>query len=332
MRKLFLGTIALLLTVAGCSNEETDSKNAADSSSKPTEVTLALNWYPEAEHGGYFAALVHGYFEDEGLKVEIIPGRPNLPVIPRVATGQVTFGVANADRVLVGRAQEADTIALFAPLQMSPRCIMVHEKSGIRSFDDLKDMTLALSNTATFAAYMKKKVPLTNVRIVPYPGNVTQFLLNDDFAQQGYVFSEPYHAKKEGGDPDNLMVSDLGYNPYTSLLITQSDEVEKRPELLRKMVRAVAKGWRKYLEDPDETNAYIQKLNSEMDLDILKFGAETMRDLCITKETPLKNVGRMTPNRWQDLADQLVEAGVIDKGSVDPAKAFTTQFLESPDE
>lgn len=289
------------------------------------KVELALNWFPEAEHGGYYAALVHGYYRDAGLEVKIIPGGPEAPVAPQVARRAVTFGISNADNVLFALAQEAPVVAVMSPLQTSPRCILVHESSGIGKFEDLKDVTLAMSSGAAFAAYLKKKVPLSGVKIVPYPGNVVQFLRNKDYAQQGYVFSEPFVARKQGGDPRVLMMSDLGFNPYTSLLITHQALLREKPELVRKMVTASVRGWQRYLDAPDETNRRIHELNPEMDLDVLAYGAEHIKPLAAGGDKgPL---GRMSAERWQTLFDQLVEAEQLKPGEVDPAKAFTAEFL-----
>ena len=91
------------------------------------EVELQLNWYPEAEHGGYYAALVHGYFEDEGLRVTIKPGGPSVPVLAQVASGRAAFGVSNAHQVLLGHAEGAKTTAVMAPLQNCPRCAACQE-------------------------------------------------------------------------------------------------------------------------------------------------------------------------------------------------------------
>ena len=74
-------------------------------------VRLALNWFPEAEHGGFYAALVHGYYQKQGLQVEILGGGPDAPVIQRVATGAVEFGVTNADDVLAHIAEYKIPIA-----------------------------------------------------------------------------------------------------------------------------------------------------------------------------------------------------------------------------
>ncbi len=172
-----------------------------------TEVTLQLNWFPEVEHGGYYAALVHGFYKEAGLRVKIVPGGPETPVVQQVARRSVTFGVVNADYVLFGRAQQAPVVAVMAPLQTSPRCLIVHADSNIREFSELKNMTIAMSSSNAFSQYLQYKLPLKNVKIVPYPGNVAQFLLNKNYAQQGYVFSEPFVARKEGADPRVLMLS-----------------------------------------------------------------------------------------------------------------------------
>ena len=71
--------------------------------------------------------------------MEIIGGGPDAPVIQRVTTGDVEFGVTNADDVLIARSQGAPVVALMAPYQVNPRCIMVHEESRIESIEDIND-------------------------------------------------------------------------------------------------------------------------------------------------------------------------------------------------
>ena len=158
--------------------------------------------------------------------------------------------------MLFGRAQQAPVVAVMAPLQTSPRCLMVHESSGITSFDDLKNMTIAMStSSAVLAITCARSCRSQACKIVPYPGNVAQFLLNKDYAQQGYVFSEPFVARKEGGDPQVLMLSDLGFNPYTSLLFTTEDEIARAARVVRRMVAASACAvGHEYLESPEAAN------------------------------------------------------------------------------
>jgi NitT/TauT family transport system substrate-binding protein len=313
--------LLLLLTVAGCNQPTHPPNNGADPSL--TKVTLLLNWYPEAEHGGYYAALVHGFYKDAGLDIEIIPGGKETPVIQQVGSGRVMFGVVNADNILYGRAAEAPVVALMAPLQTSPRCIIVHESSGITDFSQLKNMTLAMSNTQAFSFYLRKKVPLAGVNIVPYLGNVEQFLTHQNYGQQGYVFSEPYIAKKNGGDPHVLMLADLGFNPYTSLLFTTESMIAQQPELVKKMTAASIRGWEQYLESPAESNAYIHQQNPAMDLDVLEYGAQAIRPLA--QPSAQQSLGMMTLERWQTLIDQMVECDQLPPNAVKAANAFQSQ-------
>ncbi len=316
--------VILAVLFPACSQSTPDSDDSAE---KIERVTLLLNWYPEAEHGGYYAALVHGYYREAGLDVNIIPGGPNSPVIQQVARKSMTFGIENADRVLLARAAEADVVAVMAPIQTSPRCLLVHRKSGITTFNDLKNITLALSSSAPWAAYLRKHAPLENVQFVPYSGGVTHFLNNETFAQQAYVFSEPFVVEQQGGDPACLLLSDLGYNPYTSLLITHAETIHSSPEMVKKMVAASVRGWRKYLDDPGETNRHINSVNPQMGGDVLDYGVRTLKPLCIDTATPLDRLGSMTETRWKTLADQLVEVEALKPNQVDPAQAFTTKFL-----
>lgn len=339
--------LVLVLGIGGCSPIESSNKSetagntqkqnaektgsvgseSATENASVDDVDLALNWLPEAEHGGFYAADIHGLFAERKLKVKIISGGPGVPVIQNVASGKVMFGVANADQVLLGRAQEADVVAIFAPLQQSPRCIMVHKKSGVTKFDDLRNLTLAINPNQTFLGFLKKRQPLTDVRIIQYSGSVAPFLQDERMGQQAYVFSEPFVAQKQGAEPVNLMVSDLGFSPYTSVLLTRAEIITSKPDLVRRVVEASVLGWRKYLDEPTQTNEHIHSLNKEMGLDILEFGATTIKPLCETGLSSPDRLGEMTLERWKTLAEQLVEGGSLKADSVDPAKAFDASFL-----
>ncbi len=159
-------------------------------------------------------------------------------MVEQVGTGRADFGVANADNILFARAEHVPVVALMAPLQNSPRCLLVHKASGIENFEQLRDVTLAMTPGAAFADFLRWKLPLPGVRIVPYSGNVQAFLQDPHYVQQGYTFSEPFIARQQGVDPRVLLVSDLGFNPYTSLLFTTEKMLATQPDVVRRMVAA----------------------------------------------------------------------------------------------
>ena len=320
----------LLLVLIGCQSEKPIAP-VTKAARAMTDVTLALNWFPEAEHGGFYAAAVHGYFAEEGLNVTIRPGGPKVPVIADVAEGKVAFGVDNADKILLARAQQADVVVVMSPIQNSPRCIMVHRKSGVTRLEDLaqqKTFTLAMNSGQPYAQFLKSKVNLDAAQVVPYPGNVAQFLEQADYGQQAYSFSEPFLAEREKSDPLCLMLSDIGFNTYTSVLLTGREQFEKNPELVAKMTRASIRGWKKYLADPDETYKRIHEENPEMGNEILAFGAKALQPLCLPEGFEEARLGQMTAERWQTLATQMTEIGLLKPGAVKAEDVYTLKFLE----
>jgi NitT/TauT family transport system substrate-binding protein len=318
---LFLLMPSLLAT--GCKRDN----SASTQSASRAPVRLLLNWFPEAEHGGYFAAQAHDMYKQAGLEVQILPGGPGASVMARVATGDVTFGVENADLVVLARAEGAPVVAVLAPIQTSPRCIMVHAGSGIAHLRDLHDMTLAMNAGGAFSHYLRHMVPLRNVRIVPYAGNVGPFLTDPNLAQQAYSFSEPYEAHKAGAKIRLLPLTEIGFDPYTSCLITSEKMIRQQPDLVRAVVRASAAGWRRYVQDPAQTNARIAELNPQMDLAALAFGHDALQPLVNQADARQHDLGAMTRKRWETLCTQLVDVGLVPAGKVEPAGCFTDAFL-----
>jgi len=306
----------------GC-RSETQQATPQNGNAAPRKIKLALNWFPEAEHGGFYAAKLNGHFADEGLDVEIIAGGPGAPVIPQVARGAFEFGVANADQVPLGRAQGADVVATMTAMQDSPRCILVHTDSGIESLDQLQGVTLAMSSGRAFSEYLKSKVELKDVRVVPYDGSVAPFLANQKFAIQGYEFSEPFVAQQQGAEVRVLPIRDIGFNPYTSLLITSDQLVKEDPALVAAVTRACIQGWQDYFNDRQQVNQHLVEINPEMSADAVHFGTSAIEKLSRAEG---QQFGAMSVERWKTLVQQLEALQMIQPGSVSSAECFTNQF------
>jgi NitT/TauT family transport system substrate-binding protein len=316
-RALFVGFV-MLLVGNGCDRPSTPTTHA---------TTLQLNWLADAQHGGFYRASTVLRTAEPPVELEIRPGGPGTPVLPQLTMGKVDFAVANADQVLLARAQGADVVALFAPFQNSPRCVMVHDESGLYSLKDLHDITLAMGEGKAYAEYLKAHASWNNVRIVAYTGTVARFMLEPDFAQQAYSFSEPLVVAERGVKARCLMVSDFGFNPYTSLLVTRRDLIQQEPDRVRQIVAAVRQGWIDYLRSPTEVHDTIQSQNPDMDRSVLDQSVVEVRKLCLPQGTHEDQIGRMSGERWQELAQQLLELELIDSAG-STHQAFTNEFLE----
>lgn len=327
---MFCVGYAAIVGLLGCSPSPTSTVAGRE------KVRLQLNWVPEAEHGGFYAALEHGYFEQLGLDVEIVPGGVSAPVTQQLAMGRVEFGVMNADWVVMGRNNGAKIQALMAPIQDSPRCLLVRPESGIKNFAEFDNITLAAKPEDPFLEFTKRKLnwDQKNVTIVPYV-SMQAFFSNEKYAQQGYSFSEPYLAQAQGIEPVVLLVSELGYNPYTSCLVADESLIQANPTLVRKFVQASIRGWEKYLADPEPTNRRIAGLNPDQDLKSLEFALTDVRRLArwdsANQRTELP-LGTMTEARFAELGRMLRDIGFISETEDGVfQQAFNLNFLPAQD-
>lgn len=316
----------LIVLSLGCGRGPQQRPSAASDSSR--QVTLQLNWYPEHEHGGFYAALIHGHYQDQGLDVRIIPGGSKVAVAHQLVTARADFVLASADEVLLAQSQGARLLALMAPIDQSPRCVMVHQASGITSLGELRGR-VALKGGSPFVTFLEKRGFLDQCDVVPFPGGIRGFLASPNYSQQAYNFSEPIQARREGANPRVLMLSDEGFNPYMGMLVTLASTAEADPELLRKFTLASLAGWKAYLADPAETNRHISQLSKEqgeeLDEAFLAEGVDALKQICLPADSP--QFGKMEAERWQTLQEQMVELDLIPAGGVQFEQAYTNQFL-----
>lgn len=297
---LIVPTLLCLCTVpAGCKRPATNNA-----------FTITLDWKPEPEFGGFYQAELTRAFKDRGLNVMLTSAGAGAPTWQLVASGQTEFATTAADQVLIARARGADVVAIFAVYQTFPQGIMVHEARGFHSIEDVftHPGTLAAEDD-TWLKFLLGKYPNPKVTITGYTSGVAAFLAKPDYSQQCFVTSEPLLAKQRGGDPQTFLIAKEGYNPYVTVLITQGKTIRAHPEQVKAIVETCREGWRQYLDDPSAANAAMAKRNTEMDPETFKQAAEAQKPLIDTGSAPL---GIMTAERWNQLAQQLVQLKVID--------------------
>ena len=307
-RRLLLLFALMSLMLTSCSRDKSGA-HATDG-----KVKLVLNWVPEPEFGGFYAARDGGAYAKQNLDVEIMGGGAGVPVVQMVASGQADFGIAGGDEVIMARARGVDIVALFAIYQTSPQGIMAHASRKAKTIKDLLGSgTLAMEPGLPYVAYLKKQHRFDGVQIVPYDGGVARFVNDPNFAQQCFITSEPLAARKKGANPSVFLVADEGFNPYVGVVITRREMVEKNKAIAMAFIHASREGWRSYLDDPKPANATMAKLNTTMDAETFAAAAEAQKPLIETPETKSRGLGTMTKERWETLANQLVELNNIDK-------------------
>src|SRR3954471_17159938 len=109
------------------------------------KVTLLLNWYLYSEHAPFFLGKERGYFDQEGIDLEIQEGRGSGVTVQVVAAGTATFGYADVPTMMKAASKGAPVTAVGVALQTSPMSVMGFADKNIRKPEDIKGKTVAVT-------------------------------------------------------------------------------------------------------------------------------------------------------------------------------------------
>ncbi|GAA1933584.1 ABC transporter substrate-binding protein [Nocardioides marmoribigeumensis] len=286
-------------------------------------ATLLMNWFAQAEQGGYWAADAEGLAKDDGVDIKVQQGGPGIQTVPQVTAGKAEFGVGNADEIMVAVENGLPIVVVASAFDENLQCMMFHKSTGISGFADLNGHMVARV-PSPYWDYLKKEYHLDKVKDVNFTGSMADFKRNKDLVQQCYITAEPYVAKQQGiNDVGYLSVAkDGGFNPYGNVLFTTEKLIKQDPDLVRAVVHASVKGWENFLDDPKPTKDLILKTNPDVDGD----GFDYAHDALVKDGYLGDDIGGMTDDRWKTLRDQLASVDLV-PADFDYKKAYTTEFL-----
>jgi len=163
--------LSLVLAIAAWAIFVRERVVLADDSA--ASVKLTLDWKPEPEFGGFYAAQVNGTFAKHQINAKLKSAGEGAPTWQLVATGKTEFATTAADQVLIARAHGADVVAIFAVYQTFPQGIMVHKARGFTKIDDVFHTagTLAAEDD-TWLQFCLKKFGKDGVKVTSYSGGI----------------------------------------------------------------------------------------------------------------------------------------------------------------
>ena len=91
------------------------------------KVTLALNWVPEPEFGGFYEGVLGGHYAQAGFDVEIMAGGPGAPSLELLQSGKAQAAISAGDDLLLKRAKGIQAIGVWPAFQDAPNGLMVRD-------------------------------------------------------------------------------------------------------------------------------------------------------------------------------------------------------------
>ena len=131
---------------------------------------------------------------------------------------------------------------------------------------------------------------------------------------------------KDGLKPNHFMYADHNFGFYANGIIVRDEMIEQKPDLVRRFVDAVLKGYRFAFDNPAESCTILRKHHPDIDQDVCLGEVALAKALVMTPEAQQRGLGFMSRERVQKTIDVLREFMGF-KGEAKPEDLYTTRFL-----
>ncbi len=292
----------------------------------PEAVSLALDWYANANHAGIYLAEAQGLFAAEGVQPEIyVPADP-ATVLTTVGAGRDDFGISYQAEVLLARAQGVPVVSVAAVVQVPLLTLMTLTERGISRPSDLRGRAIGSAGLASDDAILSTVlaadgVTLDEVEIVNVGYDLLPAIASGrvDAVTGVYWNHESLVAEREGYDVSFLRVEDWGVPEFYELVLVASEQtVAERPETVRALVRAMGAGYAAAAADNAAALAALAEGSPELDTEL---EGEAIPLSQPTWFDANGQWGTQTAERWADYAAWMADNGLI-PADLDPSAAW----------
>jgi len=300
------------------------------------KVVFSLNWTPQAQHVPFFAAMGKGFYEEQGINIDIQKGTGSTSTIQRIATGEASFGLASAVNLVSANAKGIENVRLIGAFFCNSPQLLVSLKKN--NWIQPKDVAGKKVATTAFAAlrqvlpiFLKRNNIKGDVELVTMDsGVIFQSLMSgkSDFADN-YTPNLPSWtklAKDARVELNTLALADFGVNHYDLALICSTDMMGKNPDLVRRFLKASYRGIQFTKQAPDEAVGLFIKYNPILDRESNKEGLTATFSLLEDSYTAKYGLGMLDSKKVQDTIDLMREGFNIEK-VIKAQDLFTNKFL-----
>jgi len=319
--------ILILIVLSAAIYLRTTSPRRPGNAQELDKVSVRMKWFFAGTMTGWFAGKEQGIFKTNGIDLRIVPGGPDNNAVKLVAAGTDAFGVAGADEVLMARAKGIPVVAIGVIFKESPICFISKKTKGITSPKDWSGKTIEVSYgsnaevqyRALFAKYKPK-----NIKEVPYTFNLVPFIEDKVDVSVAYRMDQVVTLSRKGIQLSIITAKEHGINPYGDVVITTEKMYREKPDLVHRFMKAVVESQRWAIEHPDSAvaNLVATARNLAFDNELAVWQATIP---FILADGGSEAIAQMTPTRWQDTKDILVQFAGLAKDTPTDSAYVTTK-------
>lgn len=310
-------------SAAASSEVSAESEKAAEAAKDLKELDVVLDWYPNALHAFLYTAIEKGYYEEEGLKVNIrFPSNAN-DAISLVAAGQADIGLYYQQDVIQARADQNIPVKSIGAVVQGPLNIILSLKEkNITSPEDLVGKTIGYAGTELSEALIRSIMTdvgadYSDVKMVDVGFDLMSSMTtgNVDATIGCLVNHEVPQMEEEGFEVNWFDLDEYGVPTYYEGIFLANDKaIEQDSETLKAFLRASAKGFADMKADPEAALKTLLDNQNEENFPLSEtVERKSMEVLLPMMETADASFLSQSDECWQENIDWMLEQGLIDQ-------------------
>lgn len=303
----------------------------AEEGTELKKVTVILDYVPNTNHTGMYVALEKGYYEAEGLDVEIIEPTDGATAT-LVAQQKGTFGISYQEDVTIALTS-ADPLPIktvAAIIQHNTSGFVSLADSGIESPADFEGKTYAgwggPGESAVLEACMTQAgADFSKLNMVISDGSGFEALGKSCDVMWFFEGWDCVISVMNGVSLNYMECRQLDerLDYYTPVIITSDAVIESDPEMVSAFLRATAKGYQDVIADPDGGAEILSSYAPDYDVEMLKKSQQYLADKFMED---MDTWGLMKDEVWDNYTSFLQEYGIIEE-AIPASDCYTNEFL-----
>lgn len=327
-KKLIAAGLAAAMTVA-----MTGAVPAYAEEAETEKITFVLDWTPNTNHTGLYVAQSQGFFEEQGLEVEIVQP-PEDGADALVASGKAQFGVSFQDTMAPGVAGEnaLPTTAVAALVQHNTSGIVSRKGEGMDTPKGMEGKKYATWDSPVEKAMIQNVVEedggdYGKVEMIPSTVTDEVSALQSNSVDAIWIFYGWAGVKMEleGLETDYFAFKDINpvFDYYTPVVIANNDFLANEPETAKKILTALKDGYEYAIENPEDAAQILCEAAPELDKEL---AVASQKYLSEQYKAEVEQWGYMDPARWNSFYQWLNDNGLVENEIPENA-GFSNDYL-----
>lgn len=292
------------------------------------KVTLQLKWLPQSQFMGYYVAKEKGYYKDEGIDIEILPGGSDIIPEQQVYNGVADIGVTWVSSLLKYQSQGWELTHVSQIFQKSALLLVSKASAGINSPADLKGKKIGSwfggNEYEIFALLEANGIDREkDLKLVQQDYTMNQILKDEIDAASAMTYNE-YGLLLESGlkdtDLKTIDMNDAGVAMLEDCLFVKSDWIAANEDLYVSFLKASIKGWADACADPEAAGKTVFDADQSVSLEHQTYMAKEIAKLVVPEGFDPAQIGYTDMKAIQQTADLAHKYGLLK----DPAKIDDT--------